>query len=370
MAADFKFSHIHLTGGLMPHTLIAVASADGAPLGRVLAKHFTLGTTFTAVGHGLDVLLATPGPSTDSLIKGFRAACYPKQAHLLQINGLSKGEGAEALVCSSRGPSGATVVISASYWGPNTVEPWFAAVGLGRSCAPASERFTARHTVETVFRLDVGRLPGMVGAAFGDQARPRVAVFVDEVVDPIEAYTIIWKLMEKNLPFVLLSHSLGEEESALASDPNAVRIVSTETVFGNAMYGLRECACLLPTLPANRVPPGGPLDSFFVAGGQCPYQLLEDPAGTAIMDGATVAAAVCHGPEALIGSKWLAQGLKFTAYTGCWMSFRHVLGHFQKKSPGETCQDGLLFSGNAPNATLAMAEQACTAILAMRAQQA
>merc|ERR1712083_854976 len=94
-----------------------------------------------------------------------------------------------------------------------------------------------------------------------------------------------------------------------------------------------------------------------------------------VMDAASLAAAVCHGPEALIGSKWLRAGGdeeqgKFTAYYGCWMSFRHVLGRFERLKPGDACGDessSRLFSGNAPNATKEMMRRACVALKSMRA---
>ena len=97
----------------------------------------------------------------------------------------------------------------------------------------------------------------------------------------------------------------------------------------------------------------------------------QDPAVTAIMDAAPYAAAVCHGPEALIGSKWLHPGDgkvgPFISYYGAWMSFRDIPG-YERKKPGEICEDasGRLFTGNAPNSTKAMVVRACEAISASK----
>merc|ERR1712106_24721 len=97
----------------------------------------------------------------------------------------------------------------------------------------------------------------------------------------------------------MISHSCKEVEDV------SLRSVVTETVFGNAMYGLKDCMCIIPTKPANLISSDIKFDGFFVVGGQAPYFMLKDKAITAIMDACPVAAAVCHGPEALIGSKWL-----------------------------------------------------------------
>merc|ERR1712151_693754 len=129
------------------------------------------------------------------------------------------------------------------------------------------------------------------------------------------------------------------------------------------MYGLRDCTVVVTTTPANMLPSSLAIDGFFVAGGQCPYFMQKDDAVTALMNASPIAAAVCHGPEALIGSKWLdpedPNGGNFTSYYGAWMSFRHVIGRYQKLKPGEICcaASGCLFTGNAPNSTKAMVTQ-------------
>ena len=199
----------------------------------------------------------------------------------------------------------------------------------------------------------------------GDAGAPTVAFFVDDVADPIETYTIISYLLKMQFNVHFISHSSKSPEEA------AFRRVKTETVWGNAMYALKDCCCEVPTLPANLVDPSLCFDAFFVAGGQCPYYMMKDPAIQSIMNAAPIAAAVCHGPEALIGTKWLhpkdGEVGKFVSYYGAWMSFRDVLHAYERKKPGETCVDasGRLFTGNAPNATAAMVEQACEAILSM-----
>ena len=139
----------------------------------------------------------------------------------------------------------------------------------------------------------------------GDSAAPTVAFFVDDVADPIEAFTILNHLAKLKFNIHLISHSQAEHERGDASEGASLRRVKTETVWGNAMYALKDCCCELLTLPANLVDASLRFDGFFVAGGQCPYYMMKDPAIEAIMDATPIAAAVCHGPEALIGTKWL-----------------------------------------------------------------
>ena len=78
-----------------------------------------------------------------------------------------------------------------------------------------------------------------------------------------------------------------------------------------------------------------------------------------VFDGAVIATAVCHGPEAFICSKWMRDG-RFTADTGRWKSFHDVLDRFEKrkrKKPGETVRDGNEFTVSLPNATKEMMQQ-------------
>jgi len=207
----------------------------------------------------------------------------------------------------------------------------------------------------------------------GDSAAPTVAFFVDDVADPIEAFTILNHLAKLKFNIHLISHSQAEHERGDASEGASLRRVKTETVWGNAMYALKDCCCELLTLPANLVDASFRFDGFFVAGGQCPYYMMKDPAIKAIMDATPIAAAVCHGPEALIGTKWLhpspsGEVGKFVSYYGAWMSFRDVLHAYERKKPGEFCEDatGRFFTGNAPNSTQAMVVRACEAILKER----
>eukprot|EP00927_Polykrikos_kofoidii_P055947 TRINITY_DN50129_c0_g1_i1.p1 TRINITY_DN50129_c0_g1~~TRINITY_DN50129_c0_g1_i1.p1 ORF type:complete len:546 (+),score=89.96 TRINITY_DN50129_c0_g1_i1:108-1745(+) len=369
----FNFAVLHFIGGLMPHTLNATLMADGSPGSQVVAKHLELGAKFATIGHGLDVLIAC-GTQERSLVAGFTAAAFPKQTHLLRISDMREADGE---VCKHDHVATCASLISTGYWGVTTSEGWFELVGL----PPASEPVEARTemlrvvaTTESVAVLDLAQLPGMAGARFdGSQgvvgtaaAAPRVAVLVDEVADPVEVYTIVSHLIDEDISFMLVSHSTDEGCSEMG------RRVTTETVFGNAMYPLRDCACVMTTTPADQIPDGHCFDAFFVAGGQCPYHMLEDVGVRGIVNGARVAAAVCHGPEVLIGSKWLAPEVahEFTAYYGAWMSFRHVLGRFQRRKPGEAVQDtvGCLFSGNAPNSTKEMVVQACAALRALTRQ--
>lgn len=203
----------------------------------------------------------------------------------------------------------------------------------------------------------------------GDAKAPTVAFFVDDVADPIEAFTIINHLAKLRFNVHLISHSQEEHERTGHTE---LRRVKTETVWGNAMYALKDCCCELVATPANLVETSLRFDGFFVAGGQCPYYMMKDPAIRAIMDATPIAAAVCHGPEALIGTKWLhpsdGEVGKFVSYYGAWMSFRDVLHAYERKKPGEICEDanGRLFTGNAPNSTQSMVERACEAILALK----
>merc|ERR1719507_2788458 len=159
---------------------------------------------------------------------GFEAAVFPKQDHLLEISKIRKSPNS---VCQSAGPSGTTLA-SASYWGKATSEPWFDTLGLPAGSASVggagSDRVHVVSTEEVVQSLDVGSLPGMDGPTFSggaatSPAAPLAAVFVDDVADPIEIFTIVSRLMEENIGFHLISHSLGGAP--------ATRRVTSETVF-------------------------------------------------------------------------------------------------------------------------------------------
>jgi len=278
----------------------------------------------------------------------------------LEVSGIRKAEG---VTCRSAVEQTGPVLVSASCCCMEALEPWFEAIGLsaGNGSTDESGRWFTCSTQESILRLDIAALPNMTGATFtGSSNAPNVAVLVDEVADPIEIFTIVSHLMEQGFHFQLVSHSMEGE---------AAQRVTTETVFGNAMYALKECVCVLTTTPANHVASPS-FHGVFIAGGQCPYFMLQDPGVTALLDAAPVAAAVCHGPEALIGSKWLhakdgSSVGNFISYYGAWMSFRDVLHRYEKKKPGEICSDSgrRLFSGNAPNSTKEMVTQACASIL-------
>jgi len=358
VSSDFKLSSIICTGGLMPHTLCATAIADNGPTAKVIEKHMQLGATLAAVGHGLDAFVAC-GSAERSLVAGLEAAAFPTQRQLLEANGMRSSS---EQVCRDG------QLITAGHWSASTKDEWFRLLGLDAGEGATSSLRVGRKTTEDIVHsLHVSKLPGMKEATYiageATQAGPLTAVFVDEVADPTEIFTIVAHLRKQEMGFMLVSRSADESSSQS-------RAVTTETVFGNPMYPLRDCRCVLPTTPADvALRSGAVFDSFFVAGGQCPYRLQHDAAVIAIMDAATVAAPVCHGAEAMHGSKWLAPdaSLRFTAYSGCWVSFRHVLDRFQRMKPGETMRDGLLFSGNAPNSTAALVTQACDAISRLRA---
>jgi len=381
-----KFATIFLIGGLMPHTLNATLLDGNTPGALFLSKHLDIGANFATIGHGLDALIAL-GTREHSLIEKFSAAVFPGQDHLLRISGLQAGEGSQQLASDATGKtlvckykyrdgSDAGELLSASYWGRATKDVFLQNLGFGRGAmpsasAPGPERLHVTSTTEPILSLDVSKLPGVTGAVFaGDSSAPTVAVFVDDVADPIEAYGMIEHLMSEKYNFHMISHSWPK--SPTEDDKVEIRKVTTETVFGNAMYGLKDCRCIVPTVPANLIPPGSKFDGFFVAGGQCPYFMMRDECIIAIMDACPIAAAVCHGPEALIGSKWLhgpdGPAGNFVSYYGAWMSFRDVIDKYERKKPGETCKDasGCLFTGNAPNATKPMLVEACAAINAAR----
>lgn len=362
VSSNCRLSHLYFTGGLMPHTLNATAIKDGSPMSQVITKHWELKSTFAAVGHGLDVLIAC-GSEDKPLTAGLESAVFPGQSALLEMSFMRETSSAVGTCSSPQGSS----LITAACWSQDAVEHWFALLGLDATATSASATsrttlISAKSTMETVFSMDFeGFLGPTCCFAPPDAKGPRIAVFVDNVVDPVEVFTIVDQLMENGLAFQLIS------SSSPSVPGDAQKVVFSETVFGNPMYPLRDCVCKIPTIAANLVPADAEFDSFFVAGGQCPYHLKGDPAIIKIMDQAEIAAAVCHGPEALSGSKWLrSSGAHFTAYTGCWISFRDVLNRFEKKPPGETCQDGQLFSGNAPNSTKEMTKHAMAAIFKHR----
>jgi putative intracellular protease/amidase len=375
-----KFASIFLIGGLMPHTLNATLLEGSNPGALFVSKHLELGANFATIGHGLDVLIAL-GSREKSAIEKFSAAVFPGQDHLLRINGVEAGTGTtdgsgKTVVCKYKYKEGsdAGYLLSASFWGKATKDVFLDSLSFAKDMAaadpPGPERLHVMSTTEPILCLDVSKLPNINGAAFaGDPSAPSVAIFVDDVADTIEAYGMVEHMMSLKWNFHMVSHSWPK--SAAEDEKVEIRKVSTETVFGNAMYGLKDCMCVIPTIPANLIPSGTKFDGFFVAGGQCPYMMMNDESVTAIMDACPVAAAVCHGPEALIGSKWLhgpdGPG-SFISYYGAWMSFRDVIGKYERKKPGEICQDasGRLFTGNAPNATKPMVVAACSAIKAMK----
>jgi len=382
-----KFATIFLVGGLMPHTLNATLM-DGAnsPGALFLSKHMELGANFATIGHGLDVFIAL-GTQERSAIAKFSVAIWPGQDQLLSISDIRAGEGSEQLaadengrtiVCKYKYKEGAAggEFISASYWGIGTKETFLSNLGFAKDAMAAAstgpDRLHVLASTETVLSLDISKLPGISGGTFvGEPSAPNVAIFLDDVADPIEAYGMMEHLISQKWNFQMISHSWPsippKEEEAVD-----IRRVATETVFGNAMYGLKDCRCIIPTTPANLVASGTKFDGFFVAGGQCPYHMMKDEYITAIMDSCPVAAAVCHGPEAMIGSKWLhgpdGPVGSFITYYGAWLSFRDVMHKYERKKPGEICQDasGRLFTGNAPNATKPMVVAACAAIEAAR----
>lgn len=361
----FKLTTLFFTGGLMPHTLNATL-LDQSDACAVLLRSLELGTSFATIGHGLDVLLALGKDA--SPLQGRKAAVFPNQEHLLRIHGV---EVAPEALCIDGG------LVSASCWSQATAEPFFAALKLPAETQPEKLPRTARclqrSTTETVFCFDGSKMSGGRSFILGDSAAPTVAFFVDDVADPIEAFTILNHLAKLKFNIHLISHSQAEHERGDASEGASLRRVKTETVWGNTMYALKDCCCELLTLPANLVDASFRFDGFFVAGGQCPYYMMKDPAIKAIMDATPIAAAVCHGPEALIGTKWLhpspsGEVGKFVSYYGAWMSFRDVLHAYERKKPGEICEDatGRFFTGNAPNSTQAMVVRACEAILKER----
>lgn len=378
-----KFTTIILIGGLMPHTLNATLMDGNSPASILFSKHFDLGVNFATIGHGLDVLIALGTPER-SFIEKWSAAVFPGQDNLLRISGVQEGTGSQQLavdadgktiVCKYRYKEGSDggELLSASFWGSGTKDIFLANIGCGKDAMsaadpPSAERLHVVSTTEPVLCLDVSKMPGFAGGIFtGESSAPTVAIFVDDVADPIEAYGMIEHLMNEKFNFHMISHSWPKAPTE--EDKVEIRMVTTETVFGNAMYGLKDCKLIVPTIPANLIPKETKFDGFFVAGGQCPYFMMNDEAVTAIMNACPVAAAVCHGPEALIGSKWLHgpdRPGSFCSYYGAWMSFRDVMATYERKKPGEICQDasGRLFTGNAPNATKPMVVAACAAIKA------
>ena len=163
IGSDFKLSTIFFTGGLMPHTLNATLMADDNDAAQVVKKHFDLGARFAAIGHGLDVLLALGDGK--SIFSGFQAAVFPKQDHLLSINGLQPpADGGK--VCSFTS-AGGVELISASYWGKDTAEEFFGKLGLASSRMDTSFSSSGRvqrlGSSETVFCFDAAKLDGLSG---------------------------------------------------------------------------------------------------------------------------------------------------------------------------------------------------------------
>ncbi|CAJ1373919.1 unnamed protein product [Effrenium voratum] len=212
ISSTFKLATIFLTGGLMPHTLNATLLADGSDAAALLLKHLELKTRVAAIGHGLDVLLAL------GALKGFEAAHFPNQEHLLRINGLQPS-GSPVCACAREGLE----LVTAGFWGQATAEPFFAALGLGSAAAEPRAADVGRavrvRSAETAFCWDAGKLQQLKGTCItGDPAAPTVAVLVDDVADPIEAYTMIDHLIQLKFNAHLISHSQDERR---ARNPSA-----------------------------------------------------------------------------------------------------------------------------------------------------
>jgi len=182
-------------------------------------------------------------------------------------------------------------------------------------------------------------------------------------------------LHEQKLNFVIVTSSSSWLELLEGTSGSNSEVMS-ETVYGNPMYPLKACRCVANAVRADKVEKDHPdvkFDSFIVGGGQCPYELMGDLAVLKIIDNAEIAAAVCHGPEALVGSKWLRAPhiADFTAYHGCWMSWRGEAMQFYKDDGadirGYAAEGHKFFTGRNPNATRPMTTEACQAIKKLRA---
>lgn len=360
-------SHLYFTGGLMAHTLVANAIGDGTtPLARVVARHLELGATFAAIGHGLDVLISC-GTVEKPMIEGFTVATFPGQSNLPKISGLVKSMDAVAQHGHTTGGS----LVTASHWCSASADAWFAALGLPEKEVDSSraDEIFEKTTTDPILHWEMSKMPNVDGAVFkGATGDPRIVVFCDDVADTMEIFTCLDKLMEANLDFIIVSGSRKEKDMEV--EGAVTRTVSSEVVFGNAMYPLRDCLCTMQSIPADFVRACFKPTAFFAVGGQCPYRMIEDPPVMSIIDNCDIGCAVCHGPEVMVGTKWLKDGEsfgKFTSYYGAWVSFRDVFARYEKKKPGEITIDssGRLITGNAPNSSPAWADAGISAIKAL-----
>jgi len=371
----FKLASLIFTGGLMAGSLIANVVKEGTPCNSVIEKHLQLGyTTFAAIGHGLGVVIGS-GTRNRSAFEGFTAAVTPEHRHLLEISGMQMQEHGEGVCLSEKGNR--NKLVSASFWGKQTVEAWFDHLHLPKvdnPLAPNNPRVLYMPSEEQVFTLDLSRtIPGSIWDA-ESVGKPLVAVVVDYKFDPHEGYSIIKELSARNINFQFISHGTETPKerrpvrSASSLDRDGVRLIRSETISGNARYAIHDCCLTLPTTPSNLVQEGTHFDAFCLVGGQGPFHMLDDDVLKAIISKTKIGSAICHGPMALLGTKWIPPkdlpGPQFTSYLGCWIYFRDVIKRFATEKPGFVCADEeyRLYTGNSPLSSKEFATQFCMAV--------
>jgi len=355
----FKLASIFSVGGLVAGSLVANVVKVGLPSNDLVEKHLEFGTTFASIGNGLGVFVGC-GTHAKSAFSGFEAASSKFEAtkHLGKVSDITIAEGR---VHQYKHTATGSQLISIGVWGKDDVKNWFGLLGLNPPSGrvPDSSRYVREISEDLIFTNDLGRV--MNNSSIWNSKKseqPRVAVFLDHAFDPVEAYSIVSRLMDEDISFQFISHS--------REGPEPWPIYS-ECVFGNPNYLLHDCRLQVATTPANQVAVSTRFDAFAVVGGQGPFYMAGDDSIKRIMSGISIAAAVCHGPMVLIDTKWIYKGgPKITAFNGCWIYFRHVLGQYQFLKPGDTESDEThsLYMGNSPLSSKSWVEQLVAALRA------
>jgi len=348
----FKLTSCFSLGGLVAGTLLANVVKQGSPSNELVLKHLELGTTFGSVGNGVGVFVGC-GTYAKSAFSGFEIASskFAVTSHLGKVSDITV---AKRVVHPYKHAATGSQLVSIGIWKKDATEEWFGLLGLSPPSGrlPDSARFLSKPSQELMCTLDLRRtMKNSSSWNSANSAQPRVAVFLDHAFDPVEAWSIVTRLMDEDLSFQLISHK--------RYGPDLWPIYS-ETVFGNANYELHDCRLQVATTPADKVAGSVHFDSFAVVGGQGPFYLAGDDCIKRIINGVSIASAVCHGPMTLIGTKWIYKdGPTITAFNGCWIYFRHVLGQFQFLKPGEIVSDDVhkLYTGNAPRSSQVFVEQ-------------
>lgn len=325
-------SYTHTNGAKL-----VFATVWGCHQGKVTCEEF-----FTLIGFQKPDTPAVPAPSKLYTKASNEITIKLDMGPIMEERKFGKGDVVEVWSASQDKWLAGAVVEEAMYE-DTKYEGYDCKAGTIKVSYPGGQsKFVLKEEVEKVIRHS-----SVVPTYNAGSDRPCIAIVVDHCFDPVEAFAVIAKCLEEKVSFQFVSHS-AEREGEIA------REITSETVFGNAMYTLCNCCLKCPTVCADKVSPTKNFAAFAVAGGQGPFHLVLDAGVISLLDRIPLAGAVCHGPMALIGTKWLnaANNFQFTSFNGAWIYFRDIANRRQALAPGQGVFDipmgCKLFTGNSP----------------------